>query len=381
MTSSPRRVRRTRRSSCTRPSTGSRVTRPRCWTVPLSPKTICDDVDRRAEVVGDVVRASVHLGARRRRTKTARTARGMGSSARRRANGWLCPLVDSSRTCRRAPEVVGGEVGVLLDAAVVFECRERRPNRCRSIPSTTSAEHLDQPPVRVVGEPRVAGAGASRSSASSFRPRLRIVSIIPASRSRRPTARRRAAGRRSSRSACRSSARGGATRSSISSAEPVRQLVRGHERVAGVGRDREAGRHRHAHRRHLGEPDPLAAEQLAPARRVGVEVVDVGVRHEAGAYRRRARELGDPGQGTQAEPERGEQPVEEDERGPERRVPDGPAPLRRPVASVSCVPVASRRSWTTRMIRCEISSIESSLTSITGQPSRRWMRCAYSSSS
>ena len=46
--------------------------------------------------------------------------------------------------------------------------------------------------------------------------------------------------------------------------EPVRELpaVR-HVGAAGVRRDREAGRHRDAELRHLGEADALAAEQLA----------------------------------------------------------------------------------------------------------------------
>src|SRR5215475_7437398 len=87
-------------------------------------------------------------------------------------------------------------------------------------------------------------------------------------------------------------------------------------------------------------------------------------------------ELGHPRGDAQAEPERREQAVEEDERGAERRVPGRPAPLRDGRLRLHAVD-ASRRSVTTRMIRCEISSIESSLTSITGQPSRRWIRWAY----
>ena len=47
--------------------------------------------------------------------------------------------------------------------------------------------------------------------------------------------------------------------------EPVGQVARGQVGAAGVGRDREPGRHRQAHQRHLGEPDALAAEQLAAA--------------------------------------------------------------------------------------------------------------------
>src|SRR6266513_1384077 len=87
-------------------------------------------------------------------------------------------------------------------------------------------------------------------------------------------------------------------------------------------------------------------------------------------------ELRDPGKRAQAEPERREQPVEEDEGGAESGVPDGPAPLRDRWLGLHLAAVTracSRRSVTKRMIRCEISSIESSLTSITGQASRRWI--------
>src|SRR5690348_3391006 len=91
-------------------------------------------------------------------------------------------------------------------------------------------------------------------------------------------------------------------------------------------------------------------------------------------------ELGDPRERAKAEPEGREQAVEDDERGTERRVPDAPAPLGHGRLRLHAL-AASWRSATTRMIRCEISSIDSSLTSITGQPSRRWIRFAYSSSS
>jgi hypothetical protein len=61
--------------------------------------------------------------------------------------------------------------------------------------------------------------------------------------------------------------------------EPVWKRASGrHVGAAGVGRDREPGRHGHAELRHLGEADALAAEQLAPATGVFVEVVDVSVR-------------------------------------------------------------------------------------------------------
>ena len=58
--------------------------------------------------------------------------------------------------------------------------------------------------------------------------------------------------------------------------EPLRNVLAArHVGAAGIGRDREPGRHGNAERRHLGEADALAAEQLAAARGLLVEVVDV----------------------------------------------------------------------------------------------------------
>src|SRR5207244_7079145 len=48
-----------------------------------------------------------------------------------------------------------------------------------------------------------------------------------------------------------------------------------HVCTARLGRDREAGGHGDPELRHLGEPDALAAEELAPAFGWLVEVVDV----------------------------------------------------------------------------------------------------------
>ena len=55
-------------------------------------------------------------------------------------------------------EVVRREVGVLLHAALALERPERALEAVRIDPVDDLAEHLDQPAVGVVGEPRVAGA-------------------------------------------------------------------------------------------------------------------------------------------------------------------------------------------------------------------------------
>ena len=63
--------------------------------------------------------------------------------------------------------------------------------------------------------------------------------------------------------------------SATSSSSPSTSPPDGHERAAGVGRDREAGGNGDAELRHLGEADPLAAEQVAAALGGLVEAVDV----------------------------------------------------------------------------------------------------------
>ena len=89
--------------------------------------------------------------------------------------------------------------------------------------------------------------------------------------------------------------------------EPLGHLLAGrHVGAAGIGRDREAGRHRHAERGHLREPDALAAEQLAAAGSLLVEVVDVAHRRDPRTRRRAAesdeaaRGLRDPTMGGHA---------------------------------------------------------------------------------
>jgi hypothetical protein len=60
--------------------------------------------------------------------------------------------------------------------------------------------------------------------------------------------------------------------------EALREVAARHVGAAGIGRDREAGGDRDAELRHLREPDPLAAEQLAAALGGLVQAVDVAVR-------------------------------------------------------------------------------------------------------
>ena len=108
-----------------------------------------------------------------------------------------------------------------------------------------------------------------------------------------------------------------------------------HVGAAGIGRDRETRRHRHSELGHLGEPDPLAAEQLAAALGGLVERVDVSdgghapkSSHSATGLGLSRPAVGEPGERAEPEPDRRQQHVEDEERGAHDREPRGPAPQR-----------------------------------------------------
>ena len=74
--------------------------------------------------------------------------------------------------------------------------------------------------------------------------------------------------------------------------EPVgHPTPRAHVRDAGSGRHGEAGRNGDADRRHLGEPDTLAPEELAAELGPLGEVVDVALFHSVRDYRVSFRRL------------------------------------------------------------------------------------------
>ena len=96
-------------------------------------------------------------------------------------------------------------------------------------------------------------------------------------------------------------------------------------------------------------------------------------------------EVREPGQRAQAHPYRRQQHVEDDVGGRQDRPPQDPAPerdtlLRSQTGVFSLVPASARRRSTSLITRAAVSSIERSEISITGQPSRRWIVSASSSS-
>ena len=150
-------------------------------------------------------------------------------------------------------------------------CSKRWP----SMPSTTSPYIWIRRRYESRAKRALPVAPASPASASSFRPRFRIVSIIPGIETAAPERTETSSG--SPVSPKRLPVRASSLRDVLGDLvlEPRRQAALAQVRAAGVGRDREAGRHGNAELRHLGEPDALAAEQLAAAVGGLVEVVDV----------------------------------------------------------------------------------------------------------
>ena len=118
-----------------------------------------DDVDGRAEVVGDVVRAPVDLRPRvlpRVEDRSHGPRQLVPGVLRERGSGLALvgPLVGLDE----AGQVLGGQVDVLRGAALALQLRERVLEQVARDPVDDLAVHLDQPAVRVVGEAWVAGA-------------------------------------------------------------------------------------------------------------------------------------------------------------------------------------------------------------------------------
>ena len=227
--------------------------------VALVPEDHLDDVDRRAEVVGDRVHAPVDLRARRVpgvEDGRDRSAQLLARVLREALAGLV--LVDPARLLD----------GVVDAEALVRDVLDRL------------AEHLDQPAIAVARELLV--AGRAREARDGF-----VVEPDVEDRVHHPGHRDRCAGA------------DGDEQWILGIAEALpglllepRDVLRDflvealdlaagrHERAAGIGRDREAGGNGHAQLRHLRESDPLAAEQVAAAFGGLVEAVDVA-RHRA----------------------------------------------------------------------------------------------------
>ena len=228
-----------------------------------------DDVHGRAEVVGDVGGAPVDLRARRVPGLEDR----VGSSGRSCSRG-SCGNARSPCARGRGPlerrdqllQVVGGQVDVLGDAALALQRPRARPRQRARDALDDLAVHLDEPAVGVAGEARaLRRRRASPTTDSSLMPRLRIVSIMPGIEIAAPE-----------RTDTSSGSSGSPKRLPVFSSSAREMLLdlgargrrappcRLHVRAPGVGRDREAGRNRHAERVISASPTPLPPRSSRP---------------------------------------------------------------------------------------------------------------------
>jgi hypothetical protein len=192
--------------------------------------------------------------------------------------------VDALERVHERRQVVRVEVGVLRRPALLLERRERGLEAVRVDAVHHLAVHLDQASVRVVGEAAVAGRASEPVGRG-------VVETEVEDRVHHP--RHRDGGARPHRDEERlrlvaepqpTPLLEGAQVLVDLGVEPVGHLLALREvGAACVRRDREPRRHGHAELRHLGEPDPLAAEQLPTAVARLVEVVDV-LRHARGSF-------------------------------------------------------------------------------------------------
>ena len=234
-----------------------------------------DDVDRRAEIVGDVVGAAIDLRARRLPRVEHRADRAHQLVGRILGEiGALRGAVDAAVGLDQLCEVVVGEVGVELGAALALERAQRILERVAVDPVDDLPEHLDQPPVGVEGEPSVSRAGCEALDRLVVQPEVENRVHHPGHRDRRSRAHRD-----EQRVARVAEALAGLLLQAPHvlchlGVEAVGEIRARHVGAARVGGDRETGGHGQPERRHLREADPLAAEQFATAVGGLVEVID-----------------------------------------------------------------------------------------------------------
>ncbi len=231
---------------------------------PLLPKTICITFTAvpRSSGISYVCRYT-HARGEFHDSNTARTAR-ISCSCASVGNG--VPgglLVDPLVALDHELQVRRGQIDVVLDAALVAQLGEGVLEPVRVDALDDLAVHLDQPPVGVVGEPRVAGGGSQPQD------RLVVQAEIE-DRVHHPRHRDRGARPDRDEQRVRRIAERGA-RDALEPLDVLRDLVLEpggqlaavrHVRAARVGRDREPCGHGHTEVRHLRQPEALAAEQF-----------------------------------------------------------------------------------------------------------------------
>jgi len=245
--------------------------------VALVPEDHLDHVDGGADVVGNLVGAPVDLRPRRVPGVEDRTdgALELGAGVLRERAARLL-LVGPLEGGDQLGEVGVGEVGVLLRAARRLEIAERLLEAVALHALDDLAVHLDQPAVGVVGEARVPGGLREPLDGVVVQAEIEDGVHHPGHRDRCP----RADGDeqwivRVAETLARLPLQGGDVLGDLC-VESVRERVSPtHVGAAGIRRDRETRRDGDTEGGHLGEADPLAAQELAAAARFLVEGVDV----------------------------------------------------------------------------------------------------------
>ena len=253
----------------------------------LVPEHHLDDVDRGAEVVRDPVRPAVRPRPREVPGVEDRADRS-GELVARVLREVLARVlaVDLLEAPGQLLELLGAELAVVRRAGAVARLRKRLLEALRVDSGDDVAVHLDQPPVRVVGETRVPGRAREPLDGLVVQPEIEDRVHHPGHGDRGSGAHRYEewVARIAEPLARRLLEPGHVLRDLLLQAGGNLPLCP-HVRDAGRGRDREAGRDGNSDRRHLGEADPLAAEQLAAELRSFREVEDVAVVHSGQDYR------------------------------------------------------------------------------------------------
>src|SRR6266516_2076842 len=241
-----------------------------------------DDVDGGAEIVRDAMRAAVDLSARvvpGVEDSAHRTAELLAGVLRERPAGLLRTEVLERRD--ELPEVVGGEIDVLLRPAFLLQLRERLLEAISVDTVHHSAVHLDQAPVGVLGEPFVSSRRRKPLDCFVVEPEVEDRVHHPGHRHRRA----RAHGNEQRLPRVAETLPGplleGRDVLVDLGLEAFRQLPRAGVVTAGIRRDREAGRNRDPQTGHLREAGALASQELLASLGRLVEVEDVASAHSA----------------------------------------------------------------------------------------------------